>query len=354
VEIEVFSAYIVPLLSVKYTAITVISSVGKRNSLMDRCMRAKEIFKTHKVELVCETCRNDGAKRTCIHNREKIPDWITSASKYAAITGKGGEDDEAYARECLGLEDDEDSGPNLFSAGSVDKFVARPPVFITDDVRVVAIAVDPCQGSKFSLKRPSNFTITGVCKTSLMNIVLHENIAANNREDYKYIFIESLYRLRARKHFENCLFVISTESGTGFTAPDVRKMMSKRFKGNTIFVDEFGDSNKEGAQTTQDTKQIMSNLLATELDMNRLVYDAELITSHPKVNELKEETERQLRAFMRLVKAPISGFGEPKIEFSGKAGGKQDDLLMSLGMAVHALHKFETEPKYRPYRFRRG
>ncbi len=69
-------------------------------------------------------------------------------------------------------------------------------------------------------------------------------------------------------------------------------------------------------------------------------------TSREALSQLDDE----LRNFCILVEPPKTPFGKPKKTYSGKSGGRNDDLCIALQLAITGIRTFYQSSRYNQFR----
>ena len=71
--------------------------------------------------------------------------------------------------------------------------------------------------------------------------------------------------------------------------------------------------------------------------------------SMPAVEMLKM-LDGELRNFCIIVEAPKTPFQKPKKTYSGKIGGRQDDIVITMQLAIAGVRCFYSNTKYANFR----
>jgi hypothetical protein len=137
---------------------------------------------------------------------------------------------------------------------------------------------------------------------------------------------------------------VDVETGTGFTAGHVHKLMKDNFKRVVIMSDY---DNKPGRVTNYQTKAEMAQLTNAILARGDVRISRDFVTSHEDAGELLDMFSSQMTGYTRNVKETSSG--SMSVTYSGKQKGRKDDLAVTFQRAIKAMHDFYTQPKYAPY-----
>jgi hypothetical protein len=81
-----------------------------------------------------------------------------------------------------------------------------------------------------------------------------------------------------------------------------------------------------------------------------IAFSDEFFSTVTEPNTAKRQLEDELNNFCILTEAPRTPFGKPKRTYSGKVGGRNDDLSIALQLAVAGLRCFYQNERYRSFR----
>lgn len=111
-----------------------------------------------------------------------------------------------------------------------------------------------------------------------------------------------------------------------------------------------GASGTLGWLTTHERKEAMCLALRDALRVGCIgLHPRFFSTSQPAADVVRTLGE-ELRAFSVLVEPPRSPFGKVKKTYSGKIGGRQDDLAITLQLAIIGTRTFYTSDRYASFR----
>ena len=74
------------------------------------------------------------------------------------------------------------------------------------------------------------------------------------------------------------------------------------------------------------------------------------LCSSAEPKEMLKTLSDELRNFCVLIQAPLTPFGKAKKTYSGKVGGRQDDICITLQLAVTGCRAFYQSERYASYR----
>lgn len=101
-----------------------------------------------------------------------------------------------------------------------------------------------------------------------------------------------------------------------------------------------------GLLTTNSSKEIMCVALQELLANNTLHVSAQMLCTSKPPQEAMNELLQEMRCFMIYVDPPKTLFAKPRRTFTGKVGGHQDDVVITLQLAVLTMQIFTRSEKY--------
>lgn len=101
-----------------------------------------------------------------------------------------------------------------------------------------------------------------------------------------------------------------------------------------------------GLLTTNSSKEVMCVALQQLLSSNHLHISASMLCTTMAPSEGVTQLLDEIRAYMIYVDPPKSLFGKPRRTYTGKSGGQQDDLIITLQLAVLTMQIFSRSEKY--------
>lgn len=143
--------------------------------------------------------------------------------------------------------------------------------------------------------------------------------------------------------------VLIPESNLGFEAQHYVSTVQKAKLKDWVVITESGN-NGVGFRTTHETKEGGCRAVE-ELLVSGGILIAEMFVSisMTPLEALKLLVD-QLDGFQVVIEAPKSAFGRSKRTYSGKIGGRQDDLAIALQLAVLGARLFLRKDKYARFR----
>ena len=159
------------------------------------------------------------------------------------------------------------------------------------------------------------------------------------------LLIKHLEALRKHACFRRSLIVLVPESNLGFEAQHIMLAVQRHpIEGCIPLV--AGANGGIGFHTTKDTKAAMCKLLQELLQYDRLHVIRDVVSVGMTPESALDMLHTELGRFAIILEPPRSVFGAPRYTFSGKLGGQQDDLAVTLQIALLGARIFRTRPQY--------
>ena len=173
-------------------------------------------------------------------------------------------------------------------------------------------------------------------------------MCADVRETHKLV-IEHIRKIRTIRNLENSTIVLCLESNLAFECQHIIHSIQAAGVRKWVALQE-GAANTLGWLTTNERKEQMCLQLREALSVGKLHFSNEFFSTTQGLREVKEQLEGELRNFCVLVEAAKTPFGKVKKTYSGKVGGRNDDLVIALQLALAGSRVFYQENRYRSFR----
>ena len=174
----------------------------------------------------------------------------------------------------------------------------------------------------------------------IVSLLLYAEAASQHR-----LLIGHLEKLRSLPACRNATVVLGLESNLGFEAQHTVHSLKRAQLHNWVTLMEGADGSC-GMLTTNSSKEVMCVALQELLSANLLHVSAQLLcTSIPPV-EAMNQLLQEMRSFMIYVDPPKTLFAKPRRTYTGKVGGHQDDMVITLQLAVLTMQIFTRSEKY--------
>jgi len=90
--------------------------------------------------------------------------------------------------------------------------------------------------------------------------------------------------------------------------------------------------------------------LRDAMRVGNISFSDEFFSTTQTTREVKQVLEDELRNFCILVEPAKTPFGKTKKTYSGKCGGRNDDLVITLQLAITGIRTFYQQPRYNTFR----
>jgi hypothetical protein len=105
------------------------------------------------------------------------------------------------------------------------------------------------------------------------------------------------------------------------------------------------------ASQTNERKESMTFQLRDALTVGNIVFSDEFFSNSHGIREIKQQMQDEMRNFCILVEPSKTPFGKTKKTYSGKVGGRNDDLVIAIQLAVTGVRCFYQQERYRAFRY---
>jgi hypothetical protein len=105
-----------------------------------------------------------------------------------------------------------------------------------------------------------------------------------------------------------------------------------------------------GWLTTNERKEAMCLQLREALRIGNIVLHDNFVCNTMSVAEVLKTLKDELKNFAILVEAPKTPFGRVKKTYSGKVGGRNDDIVITIQLALAGIRQFYSSNKYSNFR----
>lgn len=290
----------------------------------------KELFRNIQVGLACAACVAAGTADSCEHNQDEIPPW-KSREKFDMVKALYGDRKDLLMRESMGLVTEDQT--SLFRVAWVDTFlesIANPP-----QPSFIVVACDPNGGGDSNMAIVSATFVRGS-----MVIVGIDYHAVKGHDEIEVLLMAHMHALQ--KAYPNVWFIFVGESNLGQEADHMKHML--RHEPNVYCVMEGGLA---GVRTTHKRKELYAMELCKFISQDAMQHTgAQLIVSNPlracTADSALAEFKKQLLGFRKIVLHSSTGRSEPRISFTGKSQGAQDDICITATIAAYWGVQFMT------------
>ena len=296
----------------------------------------KELFRNIQVGLSCDACKAAGKAESCEHNQDEIPPW-KSREKFDMVKALYGDKKELLMRESMGIVTEDQT--SLYRKVWVERFLANMTVLETPMPRFFLVACDPNGGGD------SNMAIVTVTfRHGSMVIAGLDYHAVKGHDQIQQLLLAHVRALQRR--YSDAWLIFVGESNLGQEADHMKHML--RRESNVYAVCEGGLA---GVRTTQKRKELYAMEVCKFISQDAMLHTGNELVS---VNPLKDSTEPELRkqalgelekqllGYRKIVLHSQTGRSDPRISYTGKSQGAQDDLVVTLTIAAYWGVQFMT------------
>ena len=114
-----------------------------------------------------------------------------------------------------------------------------------------------------------------------------------------------------------------------------------------------GPGGAPGWQTTNATKEKSCLTMRSALETGKMWLHEDFFSSTMSTQQAKARVRDELARFSVITAPPANPFGKSKRTFTGKISGQQDDLAVSLQIALESAVQFFSHDKYRDRAYQR-
>jgi len=240
-------------------------------------------------------------------------------------------------RESMGIVTEDQT--SLYRKAWVDEFVANTTTLNDPMPTFILVACDPNGGGDSNMA-----IVSATFKGGSMVIVGIDYHAVRGHDEIKKLLMAHIHALQ--QQYPDIWFIFVGESNLGQEADHMKHML--RRETNVYAVMEGGLA---GVRTTQKRKELYAMELCKFISQNALVHTGDdMVTVNPlkagTPAELRkaamDELTKQLLGFRKIVLHSQTGRSEPRISYTGKSQGAQDDIIVTLTIAAYWGVQFMT------------
>ena len=177
---------------------------------------------------------------------------------------------------------------------------------------------------------------------------------SQDRGDIHNMILSQVSRIRRDPVLGKCMIVVFVESNS--SKIDANQLRDLLLHDNRQWRSKIHVASSEtkiqppaklpaaGVWTNQQNKKRMVQIAADLLANDKLRVSDSLNGSNVQTD--LADIEEQLRRFTPVVEVAKNLFGKTKVTYSGKRGGKKDDLAMALLIALYWERYFLNEPGF--------
>lgn len=337
--IKMFHEVIVPLLELETTALICISTPQDSSNFYSmmfemRDMAGEKLFNQIEVSMVCDDCKAGGQPEKCTHMKHLLPKW-KSGGKQDMVRQIYGDNSADMLRESMGVTTNDSSC--VFDDKWLNVFTSRAPYTPKNTPSYIFVAVDPNGGGNSQMAivtlymDSNNFAVCGI-----------ESHDVKGYGEIRTLLEAHVRAIRAVYRSGYIIFI--PESNLGHEASHMTHML--RDVPNCRALMENGEP---GVITTHKRKELYTNMAVERFAGEGIWYADRFVCANPfgdangREARVKRMFRKQLGGFSKVV-IPRGGkdYSKPKVTYSGKAAGANDDLVMCFVIGLYWSVQFMT------------
>ena len=337
--IKMFHEVIVPLLELETTALICISTPQDSSNFYSMMfemvdMAGEKLFNQINVSMVCEDCKLGAHPENCTHMKHLLPKW-KSGGKQDMVRQIYGENTADMLRESMGVTTNDSAA--VFDDEWLHIFATRPVYTPVNTPSFVFVAVDPNGGGSSQMAIVSmymdanNFAVCGI-----------ESHAVKGHGEIKTLLTAHIRGIRAM--YKGAYIIFIPESNLGHEAAHMHHML--RDIPNCRSLMERGEP---GVVTTHKRKELYTNAAVERFASEGVWYAVKFACMNPfgdangRAARVKKMFRNQLGSFSKVViPRGTKDYSKPKVTYSGKAAGANDDLVMCFIIGIYWSVQFMT------------
>lgn len=156
-------------------------------------------------------------------------------------------------------------------------------------------------------------------------------------------------QIRTIKNLEGVTIVFSLESNLAYEAQHLTHAFTQAGLKKWVCLSE-GAGGSLGWLTTNERKESMMFALRDALAVGSIALAASFFSITMSKQAALQQCEEELRAYSVLVEPPKTPFGKVKKTYTGKLGGRNDDVAIALQLAIQSVRMFYQSPRYSTWR----
>ena len=173
-------------------------------------------------------------------------------------------------------------------------------------------------------------------------------LCADVRETHKLI-INHVASIRTIPGLEDATIVFVLESNLAFESQHIIHALNEGKVKKWLALSE-GASGGVGWLTTHERKESMCFQLRESLNIGNIGLSKHFVSNSLGKQEMLQVISEEMRNFCILVEPPKTAFGKVKKTYSGKIGGRNDDVIITMQLAIAGMRVFYQSEKYNKFR----
>ncbi|OUV29446.1 MAG: hypothetical protein CBC48_11880 [bacterium TMED88] len=226
---------------------------------------------------------------------------------------------------------------SVFKQKYVDKMFSMDKYELQKTPAFVFVACDPNGGGSSQMG-----LVSLVIEFNKIIVVGIDSVTTKGHEQIQRLLTAHIDALRAQEELKDAWFIFVPESNLGHESDHMRYMLRNYRKVWTIT-----EKGRTGVVTTATRKELYTMETQKYICQESLQLWKHLVVSNPTgIGDVKaraiSDFKKQLLAFKRIIQQPQRGFALPRVVYTGKFKGGNDDVCICLTMGVYWGIEFIT------------
>ena len=360
VKDKTFRELLVPLIQLSGTLCLMISSPPAQDNFFTRALTEEDssgerIADSLHINQLCQACQ-DACKATCPHKENIQPPWKNDpkrAEQMAILYG----DANTMLRESAGVL--KTDGEPAFEPGYVTAFKESIPVILTQPPVALLISIDPSGGGFHS---DCGITILAVDISDGLKLLVVGGASVPMSKGLDATVVNAIRvlmtKVRRMPYLDSVPLAVAIEGNLCMlSATNLANNIAAMDPRRTVLMSETrSDHGKErvnGPYVLLDPingKERYVRHASTYLHNFRVRWMSGLATLDGNVDAFQRLLVDQLGNFKMTIRDDSHGLRPSKRFYTGKLGGRKDDLCMSFLQAVYQIAVYVSSPTYAYHR----
>lgn len=163
------------------------------------------------------------------------------------------------------------------------------------------------------------------------------------------LVLKHVQKARELPDMHDATVVFCLESNLAFEAQHILRAVTQAGIKKWLALQE-GVGGSLGFLTTNATKEAMCLMLRDALRIGCIALHEQFFSHTQTVSEIKHQLGEELKTYTVIVEPGRTPFCRVRKTYSGKIGGRQDDVCVALQLALIGLRTFTSSDKYSNFR----
>lgn len=342
---EVFKQMVVPLYGMKDTAVIAISTPEDEDNWYSQ-LAETGLFKTVQLGLACQDCIDRRMADKCTHKESRLPDW--KPEERQEMTEKLLASDQARMhRELHGVVS---SKKQFVFKKFTSQMKGLAPYRFKQRPDVLYLSIDPSGGGG------SDYAYMLMAHEDGYDVIIgYQSIDTSDENDIKSLFMGLFKRLRQNRLYQDALVHVFIETNNCyFTSLSMKRFfLSEPGTFGNVQFEEFrnkkdGQGNETvGVRSGHNEKVKYVDYVRHQMAAGRIVFAEQQLGYEKRLEEQKKMIFEQLNTYRKEIKESSDpGFIDEKVVYTGKLGGRKDDLCMALQIGAYYSQEKRNDEEF--------